>query len=1499
MSSGLLGGERRDRLPGPATAGTQRAADSTKQCAVTQHAPGETRGRRAGAARFDARFVTWNLARATEKKVAAIERLIQEAGRPAFIALQEAANVSLENSNFAAVLRRHGYAGYVRHRNNDPACTHGGAALLVRSERGATVEPYVWAEADAWSAECETVSVRVTMPDGAFIVSSVYVHGSSADAAGFEALLASARSDQVLLGDMNAQLPGSRAGGDIAGHFKTRGLALSHFIERTGAMYPTPAGPTRLATEVDPATQRRVFTGDGTINDHIVVGCDVFARIIESEPESLVLPPQSWPSDHLPLVWSASIGLAGANDMRWCKRVAWHRVTEAHTLRFNRVFRSEIGRARDRRTLDMLAVETALRTAERRALPYTCPRHARDGLFWTHAAQLRGDSAAELHGPGARAPITEAYAAARRRRLAEQARLSPHDPTSVWNFTRSFYAFGCDDALRAPLVVPGEVDEHGAPRTVISQTDRVEVLGRAYAAVSDNPAGIDAQAELAAVAAAIPPPHADGPRARVSRTELRACIASFATGKCADFLGVRAEHLRQLDDSSLDAMIPFVDRCVSRAVIPPHWRTAVVSPVPKRKRDLTLVKSWRPVSVTAVLARLCEMVNGMRITHRLEQPGQRCGRSQFGYRRGVATPLALAGISMFIRDGQRQQTHFLPWRAVDENDTVRRGAQAAAEEDGEAKLGRDHASLLVSIDGSDAFCRALPAKAVQKLLDMGLVDEARWVAAFLQQRTLRVRDGDALSARFSLARGVPQGTILGPLLWSLVIDDLIALCEEKCKTPVPGCVVVPIVFADDINFIIRGFNPSSLVAQANALMRVVRDWAEPNGVPMGKLAATWITGGTHAPWAQRWTAADGEIVYDESLKVVPGVDPLKLLGVTFDCRFAFKQHVDAVLETCERMMKLLVGMTGFVSAEKLSIVYRALILSRMLYAVEVWYPFVCDADRDRLQQMHTRGCRAITGCIKSAHAESVCYEAGYRMFEELARDEIVKVADKLRRIPDVGDLRTSLQCFGVEWVARLFRDGCMPTASLRPVVCDDHSHRCRAAAVWPPDGWRRVPDAPETLDCKYVELGNGLRDIGVNLLRCGGRNGPRDVRTYSEQTMRPLARPHPHAPQQLAHFDVNVRFITAPPGGLIKPDDPVDKWPAEVRRQFCDANAARVAELVGEYGEDAVFIFTDGSRAERRGQSQDEACAGAFIICAGTDPRVPGALIAESHVPVSPIACVYTAELASIHAAFEHVLQHADDVFRGRPRRLVLVTDSRSSLESLRTTWLRRIDRREQEVCWQIRELVARHQLKLALCFVFSHVGGCVGNAHVDELAETARCKVGTRWADPVWYVDSTRRMLLRRHDMVDAAVASGGRFRVRHMPAALCGRPSDSLPRHLSRRQEKLIYRARLGMLCAAGGVAHDGSDAECPFCGGNALGRDGATMEHLVACLRARTNPPLLLELRDLWTNPAAAVVSLEAASDLALASLTESAASRLHHRLRHIGADDFTNGQNRATR
>ena len=101
---------------------------------------------------------------------------------------------------------------------------------------------------------------------------------------------------------------------DIAHHFAARGNALCDSIDATGAtgaMYPTPSGPTRPRREL--VAGKWVHLDSGTVNDHFVIGHDVLGCILRADMESETLP-GAWPSDHLPLIWSAVIGGIGKRD---------------------------------------------------------------------------------------------------------------------------------------------------------------------------------------------------------------------------------------------------------------------------------------------------------------------------------------------------------------------------------------------------------------------------------------------------------------------------------------------------------------------------------------------------------------------------------------------------------------------------------------------------------------------------------------------------------------------------------------------------------------------------------------------------------------------------------------------------------------------------------------------------------------------------------------------------------------------------------------------------------------------------------------------------------------------------------------------------------------------------------------------------------------------------------------------------------------------------------
>ena len=138
---------------------------------------------------------------------------------------------------------------------------------------------------------------------------------------------------------------------------------------------------------------------------------------------------------------------------------------------------------------------------------------------------------------------------------------------------------------------------------------------------------------------------------------------------------------------------------------------------------------------------------------------------------------------------------------------------------------------------------------MRALRDFGLEAEAWWVGNFLQDRRIRVKEGEALSDPVTLERGVPQGSVLGPLLWSLVLDRLLRKLDNACSVKPKDTMAVPIAYADNVFLAIRCYDPDEAIERGNELLQLITDWSLESGVPIGQLEATWINGSaSRTPW---------------------------------------------------------------------------------------------------------------------------------------------------------------------------------------------------------------------------------------------------------------------------------------------------------------------------------------------------------------------------------------------------------------------------------------------------------------------------------------------------------------------------------------------------------------------------------------------------------------------------------------------------------------------------
>lgn len=1501
-------------------------------------------------------FVTWNCCRGLDKKIPLLEQLIN-VSKAKIIALQEVGNVFADiereeeessgiNNNKSTrpltegklalqqLLKKKKY-NFVTATRSTGGTEHGGVAILYKQD--ITVKEFTW-EAAANYSGCDSVSLLVYQTNKLpFIFTSFYIHATLPAQVELVEHLKELRSvfsqfpdDMILAGDLNSQF--TNIGGISCPLHKYRGQLLEKLFETQEVRIVSPSGPTTFSKPVRQNNKIELqTTSNGFNNDHFLFGKGLQQRLVSSELYSHPLPSPllrkinpdtstkvtSWGSDHLPLYWCskvATVELPTEANNKFFHISKFNEVTEKQRILYNSIFRKQILHSIKQRNLSMNRFEKALIKADK-TLPKTHPSIKMNEIYWKHA---RGEFKATVdeHGEFCTAELVKQMEESRKQVVAEELINNPN-PSSIFETIDKFFGRGDPQIHKPPLDVNG--------KEVIDKSERVEVFADLYASVSADPSdskinnkqNSEGMQKLLQQLFSIPkrrtsksysnPTDKENFRRlktnmkwqEISFSEVKSAIKELNSGSCADFLGLKAEHLKLLDDDSIKLVIPFFDRVCRQGIYPEHWRTAYVSPVPKPKKPKNQPKSWRPVSVTAIVSRMTESIILSRILHRWNNhKNGRKGASQFAHRRGVSTTYPLSLVSMLVSDGLKQHSNYEPWDAADPSQkrTTRHDHGMGARTRNNP-CQHAHFSMILSVDCSNAFDRALHLPIVHRLAIMGLYHEARWISSFLFNRSIVVREDGTVSVKKHLDRSTPQGCLLSPLLWCIFIDSLIAELEQECLKESPsfdrdailqeikthGCIAFPLIFADDINFIIRGMNPSSIIQKANNLLKIVKNWSVKNEIPMGKLKATWITGSNtaNATIEQAVMAAkeqDGiimeqennnnninfdnysspgeqdqqqqqqeeekirchdlamfcgrKIVFDEDLWCYADTQPIRLLGVIFDSKFNFHHHVRHLWQSCNHTLNYLEGMKKEVSAEKLSHLYTSLILSRTLFAIDTYFPFTTVADRNLLQRLHYRGCRIITGLPKTSPENSTMMEAGYMDFRRLAKEFIIKTANKLLHEAYTPAPANNIT-FGMNLLIRLLRHHRMPTAVIRPQQDQQGNIITKKEELESKETYPRSLQHVQQQTHSETRIWDSRTQLSMRDLISS---------TIDKVPRRKNAIPHVVAAQEVGVMDQHVTIISSPPGNLRKME--LDEMNEQQRKQFKNANRKRFVELTKRVSEPskAVFIYFDASRSEEKGGS----CAGGFAIYRGPKCRKENLIYSSNEVQAGPRACIYSGEANTLEAALEFVRNNTGWVFNhlspSDPKEIVIISDSQSVLRALEKTIIRKMKTVETSISLLLLDL-AKRNITIVLGFVFSHLG-IPGNDVADNLAEQAREKVGKKHpAKGYVSYDSIRPVITNiRKRYVEAIVemeTEKESFKFINNPLTEDQLLSINIPRNsLSRQEEIRLFAARIGMIKEFGGILH-GHDVDCPLCGEEqVIGRKGKTVTHLFRnCKQAKS--------------------------------------------------------------
>ncbi|CAB3254621.1 unnamed protein product [Arctia plantaginis] len=395
--------------------------------------------------------------------------------------------------------------------------------------------------------------------------------------------------------------------------------------------------------------------------------------------------------------------------------------------------------------------------------------------------------------------------------------------------------------------------------------------------------------------------------------------------------------------------------CLRNSVFPAGWKEARLVLIQKPGRAADSPSAFRPICLLDEVAKLFERVIASRINQHLSRVGPDLSDNQFGFRQRRSTLDAIERV-----------------RSLSEEVVCRGGV-----------------ALAVSLDIVNAF-NSLPWWAIRDALVYHQLPPylRDIIGAYLRDRSISYMGRDGEECRREVTCGVPQGSVLGPLLWNLAYDAVL-----RTSLP-PGLSVV--CYADDTLVLAGGHGFQEALELAEIGVACVVQSISGLGLRVAphKTEALWF----HRK--RRGAVPTRSLIRVGGTEVEVG-QHIKYLGLTLDSRWGFGEHFERMIlrvrGVAGSLQRLLPNLGG--PREEVRRLYCAVIRSMALYGAPIWAKRLSASSRCRAklnQAQRIAAIRIVRG-YRTISSEAATVLARFPPFDILA-DMDARVYDQTRAI---------------------------------------------------------------------------------------------------------------------------------------------------------------------------------------------------------------------------------------------------------------------------------------------------------------------------------------------------------------------------------------------------------------------------------------------------------------------------------------------------------------------
>lgn len=349
---------------------------------------------------------------------------------------------------------------------------------------------------------------------------------------------------------------------------------------------------------------------------------------------------------------------------------------------------------------------------------------------------------------------------------------------------------------------------------------------------------------------------------------------------------ITSTTLKEISDYIAMPLSYIINKAIELGECPSAFKIAIIKPIYKSgcKEEVT---NYRPISLISNLAKIFEKVIKSRILSYLEKY-KLLSSSQYGFRKGKSTQDAIANLVSEI------------YCALDSREK----------------------SLAVFIDLKKAFDTVCHTELLATLNNLGFRDNSlELIKSYLTNRVQYTEINSVRSRSLTVEYGVPQGTVLGPILFIVYINSLFDL--QTC-----GSIIS---YADDTALFYKDSNWKDLKTKVEKDLNNIKSYFD------SKLLTLNISKTNYLPFYLYETSAPpfDELVINDHLRIVPA-NEVKYLGIIIDPKMKWDLHINYTSNKIRKLIFRFKCLKEFLNYQQIKILYHSLVESHLMYGILGW-----------------------------------------------------------------------------------------------------------------------------------------------------------------------------------------------------------------------------------------------------------------------------------------------------------------------------------------------------------------------------------------------------------------------------------------------------------------------------------------------------------------------------------------------------------------------------------